>query len=326
MPNVPFDLTVIVPVHNARPHLAGLVDGLTTRRDLRVQVILIDDASTDGSGADIARMAEPPNVIGLALPENRGAGHARNLGWPQAQGRYTLFFDADDRLHDDVLAPVIAMMDADTAIDAAVLAYRYDRGAGDGFTAMGLADQRIFHAILNGQPHATGTLDQMPEVLGLTNYPWNKLIRTAHFRQAGLRFGKTRVNNDILGHWQTLMGARRILVADQVICTHIVHDGGANLTNRFGPERVQMFDALIETCDFLDHSHDRARYAHHFWGLVDVLVRWARPRLDAAALPEFETRYRDLIGRLWIEDLMRMKTQTAPDIAARLSLDLLDTR
>ncbi len=101
-------------------------------------MLLADDGSSDGSAEEIERLtAAIPQVTALHKPANLGAGHARNLAWPHARGRYTLFFDADDRLHGEAIAPTLARMDAEPDIDTAMLACRYQRDAAGGFTIPG---------------------------------------------------------------------------------------------------------------------------------------------------------------------------------------------
>lgn len=324
-PDPDIDLTVIVPVHDARPHLEPLVRSFLDLAGLRCQILLVDDGSTDGSREEIARLAAAhPQITGLYHPANQGAGQARNLAWPHARGRYCIFFDADDRLHGEVVAPALATMDAAPDIDVAMFAYRCEREETASFTAMAFADQKSFDIILKDATTAVAPLDEVARLLRFTNYPWNKILRTARFRETGLRFGATRVNNDILGHWYALLFARRILVAGQVICTHIVHPQGANLTNRFGAERLQMFDALAETQAFLAaHPALQRRFAHHFWELVNTLVQWARPRIDLAIRLDFESRYRDLISGIDLEVFARMRTGRAPHAASRFVGDLI---
>lgn len=321
----PIDLSIIVPVYNARHHLRPLVETFLGLDRLHCEILLADDGSSDGSAEEIERLAAAiPQVTALHNPVNLGAGHARNLAWPHARGRYTLFFDADDRLHGEAIAPTLARMDAEPDIDTAMLAYRYQRDAMGGFTEMLYADQKIAESYLRGAPQVVAPLDEMAALLKFTNYPWNKILRTAHFRETGLRFGATKVNNDILGHWYSLLFARRVLLGSQVICTHIVYPGGQNLTNRFSADRLQMFDALDETYDLLlAHPALRRRFVHHFWGLCATLAQWGRRRVDAGHRLEFESRYRDLLGRMEIEDFARMRLVQAPQIADRFVKELV---
>lgn len=317
-----YDLSVIVPVHNAEKHLEKLTETVFAleERRLRCQMICVDDASQDGS-PEILRDLERrhPGMTVILNPDNRGAGIARNIGWPHAMGRYTIFFDADDILYGDVLAQAIRDMDAAPEADMTLFSYRYEREETGSFTDMSYDDRRTMDLLLKGASLVTGRIEDMGRLLTFTNYPWNKLLRTARYREAGMRFGRTKVNNDILGHWHSLLLAREIMLRDAVVCTHIVHPTGRNLTNTFGPERLTMFDALEETYDFLrDRPALRRRFAHHFWGLCDKLAKWARPRVDPSLRTEFEARYAELLGRLDLGDLARMRTTHSPSLANSL--------
>ena len=116
-------------------------------------------------------------------------------------------------------------------------------------------------------------------------------------------------------------------IVNKVICTHIVHPQGQNLTNRFGAERLQMFDALIETNNMLEaYPVLQRHFAHYFWDLVNTLVLWARPRIDTHARLEFESRYRDLISRIDLEVFSRMRAEQSPHVASRFVRDLIGSR
>jgi len=312
------DLCVIVPVYNAQAHLPTLVKRVFAleAHGLRVQMICLDDASSDGSVAILRDLAQ--HHSGLRVIErtgNRGAGFARNEAWPHSTGRYTIFFDADDTLHGAAMVDAIRDMDADPQVDVAVFAYRYEREATASFTDMGYEDKKTLDLLLKGAPVATGPVERMSRLLTFTNYPWNKILRTAHYRREGMRFGSTKVNNDILGHWHSLLLARQVMVRRAINCTHIVHPQGTNLTNAFGADRLMMFDALQETYDFLESRPVlRRRFAHHFWALSNRLVRWVRPRLDPALRLEFEMCYTELLDRLDLGDLARMRTRHSPEL------------
>lgn len=317
----PVDLTIIVPVFNAVDHLDNLDHSIRSiNSDLRVQTIYVDDGSTDGSADRIRVLAQgSADTIALFQP-NSGAGHARNLGWDYAVGRYTLFFDADDRLHIGAIPPVIAQMDADPRIDVAVLAYRSERQDIAHSSGMIPQDVEAFNQLLGSANEASGSLEDFARLLTITNYPWNKIQRTDRYRKTGMRFGRTKVNNDILGHWYSLLYARRILLSRDELCTHVVHPAGANLTNQQGMVRLQMFDALDELYDLLRTEPVlRQRYAHLFWGFVLTLFKWARSKIVPEAQDEYNRRMADLITRIDLLDFARMRNGRAPSVASELS-------
>lgn len=317
-----YDLSIVVPVYNAEKHIEKLATTVFALRDsgVRCQMICVDDASQDRSVAILREIQSYyPDMIVITNQENRGAGIARNLGWEGVTGRYTLFFDADDMLHGEVIKQTIYNMDNAPATDVTLFSYRYERDESSSFTDMSYEDRRTMDILLNGSSSATGRIEKMSRLLIFTNYPWNKILRTSRYKEVGMRFGHTKVNNDILGHWHSLLLAREITLCDAVVCTHIVLANGENLTNAFGPERLAMFDALEETYDFLeDRPALRRRFSHHFWGLSDRLVRWARPRIDPSLRVEFESRYADLLGRVALTDLARMRTSYSPALADSL--------
>lgn len=322
-----YDLSVVIPVFNAKDHLEALIQAFAPVEDAgyRCQFVLIDDCSSDGSREEIARLAdERRNVVPLYQEVNLGAGHARNVGFNKAMGRFTIFFDADDTIHTDAVLTAIRALDANETLDTVMFAYRYEREATASFTEMSLEDQKSFRVLLKGGHTAVGTPEEMARLLRFTNYPWNKVLRTDRFREVGLRFGSTHVNNDILGHWYSLMFAREIMIVNEVMCTHVVHPAGGNLTNQFSRKRLVMFDALAETYALLEaHPHLRRRFAHHFWGLTMTVCAWAKARISAEYKLEFDERYAALLGHIHIEDYARMKSGMAPDLADALAKQML---
>jgi glycosyltransferase involved in cell wall biosynthesis len=323
----PIDLTIIVPVFNAVAYLDNLHESISSiSGELRVQTIYVDDGSTDGSADRIRALASRSDDILALFQPNAGAGQARNHGWAHAAGRYTLFFDADDRLHPEAIPPAIARMDADPELDVAVLAYRYERSDIAHSSGMIPKDAEAFDQLLGSSREGCGSLDDFARLLTITNYPWNKIQRSAHYRETGMQFGHTKVNNDILGHWYALLHARKILLSRAEICTHVVHPGGANLTNQQGTVRLQMFDALNELYDLLKANPDlRQRYAHFFWGFVLTLFKWARAKIVPEARNQYNSRMADLITRIDLVDFAKMRNGRAPAVASELS-DILINR
>lgn len=91
-------VSIIVPVHNSEKYLYKCVDSLLAQTEERIEIILVDDCSTDTSRDLIAGYAErfPGKVIPLYLDENIRQGGARNRGMDIARGEYIAFVDSDD--------------------------------------------------------------------------------------------------------------------------------------------------------------------------------------------------------------------------------------
>jgi teichuronic acid biosynthesis glycosyltransferase TuaG len=105
-------VSVITPVWNAADTLAATVASVRAQSLPDWEMLLIDDGSTDGSGALAARLAaEEPRLRLLGWAENRGAAAARNAGIGAARGRFVAFLDADDLWRPEKLAVQLDYME-----------------------------------------------------------------------------------------------------------------------------------------------------------------------------------------------------------------------
>ena len=104
MPASPCQFSLLVAVYNAERYLSACLDSLVGQTLRDIQIICIDDASTDNSWNILQRYAERDCRIELIrLDTNAGQAHARNEGLRRARGRYIGFVDSDDWLSPDCL-------------------------------------------------------------------------------------------------------------------------------------------------------------------------------------------------------------------------------
>ena len=107
-----YESSVIVPVYNALPYLEECVGSLLSQTLKNIEIILVDDGSSDGSGAMCdAIAARHPDKIKTIHKPNSGAGLSRNAGLEIASGRYIAFLDADDILHPSALECMLRQAD-----------------------------------------------------------------------------------------------------------------------------------------------------------------------------------------------------------------------
>jgi glycosyltransferase involved in cell wall biosynthesis len=94
-------VSAIVPCHNAKSTVERALESIANQTRPPAWVIVVEDASTDGTAGVLRRCAErrwPFTYAAMTLPMNRGPGEARNAGWEaiDARSRYVAFLDADD--------------------------------------------------------------------------------------------------------------------------------------------------------------------------------------------------------------------------------------
>lgn len=103
-------ISVVIPVHNGARWLGETLDSLYAQGWHDFEIVLIDDASTDGLQEVLDHHADP-RLITIHLGDNVGVSAARNRGIELARGRYIAFCDADDLCHPQRLARQMAFLD-----------------------------------------------------------------------------------------------------------------------------------------------------------------------------------------------------------------------
>ena len=106
-------ISVIIPVYNNEKYIARCLDSVLAQTYSDWEAVVVNDGSTDNSGAIIRSYAEKDARIRYLEQANQGVSAARNFGIDQAQGGYILFLDSDDWLDNNVLEKLFSVMVAD---------------------------------------------------------------------------------------------------------------------------------------------------------------------------------------------------------------------
>lgn len=180
-------VTIIVPVYNVEPYLDKCLQSLAMQRYPAVEVILVDDGSTDGSLAKCrAFAASHPDCQVLTQP-NAGQGAARNLGIDHAKGEFVCFVDGDDWIDPDLISDLVVQFDAQTDFVSFGLDFVTEQGSVSHeiarFAVERLEGAAIFeHAMLDNQ---------------VLSSPVNKIYRTRLLVDNGVRFPAVRACEDM---------------------------------------------------------------------------------------------------------------------------------
>lgn len=116
------EISVIIPVYNKKRYLRETVGSVLDQTAGDLELLLIDDGSTDGSGRLCDVLSASDIRIRVYHTKNRGVGAARNLGIRKASGKYISFIDADDRIEKTFLEKLKDAMEKDRA-DMAMCGY-----------------------------------------------------------------------------------------------------------------------------------------------------------------------------------------------------------
>lgn len=111
-------VSIIVPIYNPGPYLRACIDSALSQTYRNIELILVDDGSTDGSSAVINRYAASDSRVTTLHQSNRGLSAARNAGLDIAQGDFITFLDADDILHHRFIELLTVQLNAGADIAA----------------------------------------------------------------------------------------------------------------------------------------------------------------------------------------------------------------
>jgi glycosyltransferase involved in cell wall biosynthesis len=121
-------VSVIVPVYNVAKYIERCVESIMGQTHKDIDVILVDDGSSDGSGDICDELAKKYVKIKVIHQKNRGLSGARNVGIRAARGEYLVFVDSDDYVDEEFVAKLYAAVDK-RGPSVAVCGYREVRGA-----------------------------------------------------------------------------------------------------------------------------------------------------------------------------------------------------
>jgi CDP-glycerol glycerophosphotransferase len=226
--NIPV-LSVVVPMHNAGRFLSRCVDSILVQGG-RLQVILVDDGSTDDTRVVAARLAAAhPNVV-LVTQAHAGVGAARNRGVQHATGDYLAFCDADDVVPPQGYGRLVDALEqsgSDVAVGAAAIQVK------------GRFSQPEWARRSNPRRRIGAHVTDVPEILG-NLVVGARVFRRASWDAAGLQFESDDERADVRLLVRSLLVSRTIDVVPAVVYRWFARDDNRSLHQRdlYDPLRV----------------------------------------------------------------------------------------
>ena len=273
-------ISLIVPVYNAADQLPRLLESLDLPSHPEVELIVVDDASSDDTLAVAEKFrdsAAPGSVTVVAMPTNGGAGLTRRAGLAPARGKFLMWLDVDD-------APVpgaldLALRTARTSPPDTVHVFDYRYRYRDGRTAL---QPGMTAAEITGFAPAVGALLRRE----ISPYMWNKLVPREGLRPE--HFHARRNGQDWLTHVEILALNPRVQRVEEVLVDYIQVPG--TLSRRI--DLVAYTSADASPAGGLVAQMRSLLEAHHLWSACeDDFRRWYSVRISANASVACARRY-----------------------------------
>lgn len=234
-------VSVIVPVYNVAPYLAQCLDSLLRQTLNDIEIICVDDGSTDGSGRIMEEYAKKDRRIRAVHMENAGAGAARNKGMEWARGDYLHFCDPDDYVDCDILERLYTAVTKENADMSVCRWTRFDNAT--------KVDEPAFQftggvrKILNAGRTFVIPAEMREGLFIMAGYgPVCKLFRRRFIEEKGLKFQEIRRTNDMFFVVSALANSNKVVLVDRSMYHYRI---GIKSATRSDALAASFCDALV---------------------------------------------------------------------------------
>lgn len=244
-------VSVIVPVFNTEPYLRQCLDSLIAQTLPDIEVICVDNGSTDGSYEFLKTYAEKyASIVVLRHPEGRRGG-AVNAGLEIAKGRYIGFVDSDDFVSPEMFSTLFAAAELSTADVAICNTQTYIQDLGYGI--MSLSEAVLSHK----KPL---TIKQCPRLLR-NSTSCNRLFRHEFIKKHHLRFPEGLNGQDQPFIIKALTLADRIVTVPDVLYFYRKNRPGSVSEYR-GKDCMHVFELWRQISDFVEQAIEDETLRH----------------------------------------------------------------
>lgn len=232
-----FDLvSVIVPVYNVEKYLKNCLNSIVNQTYQNLEIILVDDGSTDKSGEIIASFSETDSRIKVISKENGGISSARNAGLRAARGDYLCFVDADDRISSEFVEKMHREIIASGA-DLCMCGYERE-------------GRRVFAISERCSHKDIGT--EFYKNIKFSQVVWSKLYKRELLD--GLFFDESKaIGEDDLYITQVLPRCSLVSSIEEALYHYTVNYNGATLS-KFNARKIDMLPVYVEKLSIIQEN------------------------------------------------------------------------
>ena len=200
-------VSVIIPVYNKKDYLKRSVYSIINQDYSALEIIIIDDGSTDGSSNLCDHFGMIDNRIRVVHSENRGVSSARNTGINLAKGFYIAFFDADDEAESNWISKLVNNIEEKSA-QLSICSVQKEDMEGNKISVHGFDDDKVYK------------LNQFHELLDKEFFSalWDKLYVASVIKENFLKFDeKTSIWEDLLFNLEYIL---KLNAFSKIVCSH----------------------------------------------------------------------------------------------------------
>lgn len=234
-------ITVVLPVYNTEKYLEKCVGSIINQTFKEIEILLINDGSTDSSGSVCDKFAAKDNRIKVYHRPNSGPSATRNFGIDLAAGEYICFVDSDDYLDPTALEFMYSTITHHSA-DMIICGFYHDIEQ-NGKTVYSSPVNTANKIIAQGEE----LLDVLIELKSkhLIDSCCNKLYRISTIRNSGVRMPEGELYEDTEFNFRLLPHLEKIIISDKCFYHYLQRD--LSITKSFQPLKIEYLTARYHT-------------------------------------------------------------------------------
>ena len=239
-------ISIIVPVYNVKDYLKTCIDSIVSQTYTNLEIILVDDGSTDGSGEILDAYKKNDERIIVIHKTNGGLSDARNFGIDRHTGEYLFFVDSDDYIHIDTIRLMYNVLKrTDSDIVECGIAHVYDK-----------SNCHIFEKPLS---HNYKVYDHDEAVERVINYKskimaWNKLYKSSLFKE--IRYPVGKINEDVYTTPYVIDKCDKYTYLDAVLYAYVQRDNSI-MNRKFNKKRLDIIGAHEKEIQYFNDKYNK---------------------------------------------------------------------
>lgn len=241
-------ISVVVPIYNVEKYLENAVKSLLAQTLTDIEVILVDDGSTDDSGKIADKLGELDNRIKVVHKENGGAPSARNQGMQVSSGKYLYFMDPDDLMKPKMLENLYLKAERDKA-----------QMVISGFTNQYFENDRNFQTLVKPEEKTYANQKEFRKYAyryfndTLIAVPWNKLYLASYLKGKNIKFPEVKWD-DLHFNMEVIRDIERVSVISNTDYQFLRSRPGSETTTVFNKKlidiRKQQFEHVLDVYSY----------------------------------------------------------------------------
>lgn len=287
-------VSVIIPVYNTELYLIQCLDSLVNQTLKEIEIICIDDGSTDNSLQILQNYMSKDKRLIVKKQKNMGPGMARNEGIRKAQGKYIIFLDSDDWFEPNFLEEMVKRAEETNADIVICKADEFDTNTQRRFSGEWMLKKRFLPGTLFSPFTISDHIFQF--TYGMA---WDKLYRTDYILKSKIEFPALANSEDLVFVFPSLLCAERIAVYPQTFIHHRINRN-SSVSNSREKNPDAPYQAFQMVKNILEEKNLTPKFKRSFLNWAMEFLIWHISNMDHS---EIQKSYYKKLKNDWFRDL-----------------------